>query len=95
MSRATGSPLLTTDPVVFRPLGPSATDVRVLGSWDGWSEPGVSAAQVEPTIWQVRLPSGAYQYRGVLEKGDRRSDSANPHREHDPVGQPNSVLYVS
>ena len=44
------SPLVTTDAVLFRLLEPSATDVRVLGSWDGWSEPGVLAAQVEPAI---------------------------------------------
>jgi serine protease AprX len=91
------SPLVTTDAVLFRLLEPSAADVRVLGSWDSWSEPGVLAAQVEPAIWQARLPrppSGAYQYRWVLERGDWRSDPTNPHREDDPEGRPNSVLYV-
>jgi hypothetical protein len=57
---AARSPVVSPGRVLFRLHAAGAQAVRVLGSWDGWKQPGISLEQVAPGWWQGQLTgSGA------------------------------------
>ena len=69
----------------------------VLGSWDGWRAPGISAVPVEPGVWQARqrpLPPGRYAYKFLVDGVRWQDDPANPHKAPDTFGGLNSLLIV-
>jgi len=88
-----GSPSPTADGWRFVLHDGQAREVRVLGSWDGWREPGLSAALANGR-WEARLgalASGTYHYKFAVD-GRWLADPANPARAHDGHGSLNSVL---
>lgn len=72
-----------------------ATQVRVVGSWDGWQTPGLLAAEAEPGVWAASagLRAGVYTYK-FLRDGGWLDDPANPLRAPDGYGGYNSLLVV-
>ncbi len=71
--------------------------VRVLGSWDGWREPGVTAVQEEPGYWHARqtlLPPGRHAYKFLVNEARWLDDPGNPHKIPDEHGGLNSVVIV-
>jgi serine protease AprX len=72
-----------------------ARTVAVVGSWDGWREPGLAAIEQERGLWGASLPrpaSGTHHYKFLLDGGVWLADPANPVRAHDGYGAWNSVL---
>jgi subtilisin family serine protease len=74
-----------------------ARQVEVVGSWNGWTKPGLVARSLEPGLWQASLPSperGTHHYKLLLDGTTWLEDPANPLRAHDGHGGWNSVLMV-
>jgi len=73
-----------------------AGSVSVVGSWDGWSRPGVAAERVEPGVWRASIPSrsGRHLYKFVVDGRSWLADPANPVRAHDGHGAWNSVVLI-
>jgi serine protease AprX len=72
-----------------------ARQVSVVGSWDGWSRPGLAAQELEPGLWQASLPrpaTGENHYKFLLDGKVWLADPANPSRAHDGYGAWNSLL---
>lgn len=73
-----------------------ARAVHVVGSWDGWREPGVAATQLEPGLWEARVPLAGERreqhYKFRLDGQRWLTDPANPARIHDGQGGWNSRL---
>ena len=93
----TASPVIGADGVLFRLHTPEARDVRVLGSWDGWKQPGLALSQAAPGVWQGRLDApapGDYVYKFVSDGQHWLADPANAARAGDTYGGWNSVLSV-
>jgi serine protease AprX len=91
------SPVISAGEVLFRLHAAGAQDVRVLGSWDGWKQPGISLAQAAPGWWQGRLASpgpGEYQYKFVCDGTHWLADPSNAARAGDSYGGWNSVFTV-
>jgi len=93
-SGAGGSPLREDGRVTFALHDHRAHSVAVVGSWDGWSRPGLEAAEVEPGVWRASIegPSGPCLYKFLLDGAVWLADPANPRRAHDGFGGWNSVL---
>ncbi|MCI0433713.1 MAG: S8 family serine peptidase [Gemmatimonadetes bacterium] len=72
-----------------------ACAVRVFGSWNGWSEPGIPCTSSEPGTWQsepLRLMPGRHRYKFLIDEERWIDDPANPWKEPDGLGGFNSVL---
>lgn len=96
--RPLASPQRTRDGVRFMLHDHTARTVQVLGSWDGWQEPGLRAVEVEYGLWQtpaLPLPTGQYTYKFRLDQTAWLDDPANPAKAHDGLGGFNSVLAVT
>jgi hypothetical protein len=71
--------------------------VQVLGSWNGWRQPGVVAAPLEPGFWQTAqamFPTGRHAYKFLLDGRLWLDDPGNPSKVPDGVGGFNSVIVV-
>lgn len=88
------SPVVDGDLVRFLLHDHEARDVSVVGSWDEWRRPGLSARQLESGRWEARMPrhSGSHRYKFLLDGTRYIADPANPVRSHDGYGAWNSVL---
>jgi serine protease AprX len=92
------SPQVEADGVRFALHDHWVQQVQVLGSWDGWTAPGLTAHPIESGVWQTmpfRLPPGRYTYKFLLDGHHWLDDPANPHKTADPYGGLNSLLIVS
>ncbi|HSD27816.1 MAG TPA: S8 family serine peptidase [Vicinamibacteria bacterium] len=92
-----GSPVVDDGRVRFLLHEHAAREVRVLGSWDGWSAPGLRARPVEDGIWEAEMPrpgAGRHGYKFLLDGVLWIADPANPARAHDGHGGLNSLLDV-
>jgi hypothetical protein len=70
--------------------------VHVVGSWDGWSEPGLPAREVEPGLWEATRPHpGSHSYKFLLDRRTWLTDPGNPARAHDGYGGWNSLIAAS
>jgi serine protease AprX len=88
-------PRVEGEGVRFRVHDRQASEVRVLGSWNRWKHPGLTATVVGAGLWEAHLPRlrpGTYQYKFLLDGGRWLADPANPLRAHDGYGGFNSVL---
>jgi serine protease AprX len=91
------SPRPTDGGWAFRLLDPAAGEVRVVGSWDNWAEPGLAAVQVEPGVWEAAapaLPPGQYAYKFRVDNSRWLADPVNPAWTPSPAGGWDSVLTV-
>jgi serine protease AprX len=91
------SPRRSSDGVVFAVHEHDARQVEVLGSWNGWSRPGIEASEIEAGVWESRpsrLPSGRHEYKFLFDGTRWLDDPANPSKTHDGQGHLNSVLIV-
>lgn len=76
---------------------PEARDVRIVGSWDGWSRAGTPAVRITPGLWQMTIPApavGSYAYKFVVDGGRWIDDPTNRVRESDGFGATNSTFVV-
>jgi serine protease AprX len=92
------TPIVRDDTIAFVLRDPSARSVAILGSWDGWRTPGVTACETEQGVWNAslpRLPNGSYTYKYLLNNETWMLDPANPLRRVDDDGHVNSVLELS
>jgi serine protease AprX len=89
-------PRLTEASIEFVFHDHKAGSVSIVGSWDGWSRPGVVAERVEPGLWQASMPSrrGRHLYKFLVDDRVWLADPANPARAHDGLGGWNSVLAI-
>ena len=57
----------------------SQSEARVVGSWSGWTEPGIAPIPYDENWWAARLalPPGEYGYL-VEYRGERLIDANNP-----------------
>jgi serine protease AprX len=100
-SRSAGlqvSPSLSPEGITFSLHDHAATSVQVLGSWDDWRLPGITARSIEPGFWQtqpVRLPAGQHAYKFLLDGKSWLDDPDNSRKAPDGVGGLNSTLAVS
>ena len=92
------SPVVSMGEVLFRLNAAGAQEVRVLGSWDGWAQPGLSLEQVAPGWWQGQLTGsgpGEYQFKFVCDGQRWLTDPFNAARAPDSYGGWNSVLTIA
>jgi serine protease AprX len=76
----------------------AAREVRVVGSWDGWREPGVAMRRRAAGMWEgaIRRPApGTHSYKFVVDGERWLADPGNSARAHDGFGGWNSLLRVS
>ncbi len=93
----TSSPLVERGRATFLLHDHAAKDVRLLGSWNGWSGAGHAAKEVEPGLWEARLSRvepGRHAYKFLLDCRRWLTDPANPARMADGFGDWNSLLEV-
>ncbi|MBP8912452.1 MAG: AAA family ATPase [Phycisphaerae bacterium] len=84
------------DAVVFVTLYPRAQNVAIAGDFNNWQPSATPMQRVgDSGVWQakVRLPSGLYRYRLVVD-GQWQQDPYNERSEMNPYGDYNSVLEV-
>ena len=74
---------------------PQASDVRVTGSFTGWSYEGIGLQRDEDGVWShvVEVPAGEYEYRFILD-GVWVKDPNNLESITNEYGQENSVVVV-
>jgi len=92
------SPVVSAGAVLFRLHANDVQAVRVLGSWDGWKQPGISLEPVAPGWWQGQLAGarpGEYQYKFVCDGQRWLADPFNTARAGDAYGGWNSVLTIT
>jgi hypothetical protein len=89
-----GSPQLNASTVAFYLHDGRSGQVNVVGSWNDWGLPGLSAQELEPGLWRACLarPKGRHQYKFLLDGKVWLADPANPARVHDGRGAWNSLL---
>ena len=90
-------PQVTPDGILYALDYDDATQVELLGSWDGWQPPGLLATETEPGLWiiyQDLLPAGVYQYKFQIDGQRWLLDPSNRARVPDGAGGLNSVLTV-
>jgi hypothetical protein len=91
------SPEFGPDGVSFCLYDHEAADVRVFGSWDDWSEPGLQAEEVQSHVWCAKigpLPPGTYSYR-FLSGGHRwLYDPDNPRKTPNRFGGFDSLVQI-
>lgn len=95
---AGGGPQLDAQRVRFRLHDPRAREVRLLGSFDAWREPGRPARRLEGGLWEAELPRprpARYAYKFKIDGARWLADPGNPARVHDGRGGFNSVLEVA
>jgi chromosome partitioning protein len=89
------APQVTSDGVVFAIKAPEATQVQLVGDFNGWS---LDANTMTPSgpIWTsvVKLDPGRYRYRYVID-GRWQSDPLNDQVEPAPFGGDNSVFILN
>lgn len=91
------SPLINGNSIHFMLHDHRAEDVKVLGSWDGWQGPGLTATVIEPGIWRAelkRLAPGSYTYKFLIDGERWLCDPANPARGSDGFGGCNSLVRI-
>ena len=91
------SPQISNDGVVFSLHDHNASCVEVLGSWNGWNRPGLTANPAEPGFWKTRpakLPKGRHHYKFVLDGNRWLDDPGNSKKAPDGLGGLNSVVDV-
>lgn len=93
----TAEPRMTAEGVAFVLHDHDARSVEVLGSWDGWQAPGLSAEAVELGVWRAMavLPPGQHVYKFLLDGRRWLDDPANVRKAPDGLGGLNSVLMVT
>jgi serine protease AprX len=72
-----------------------ARSVRVMGAWNGWRPPGLTAVEEEPGLWTAVLespPLGKWPYKLLVNETMWMADPANPLRTVDASGNVNSLL---
>jgi chromosome partitioning protein len=85
-----------SDSIAFVTLNPRAQSVQVAGDFNGWQPSKLPLVKVdEAGVWQasVKLPSGKYRYRLVVD-GQWLQDPYNKTTELNPFGGFNSILEV-
>jgi glycosidase len=62
----------------------AGSDLRVVGSWDGWQKPGTALAPRDDGFWLalLELPPGEYGYE-IAENGVTRLDTTQPLTTYD------------
>jgi serine protease AprX len=73
----------------------SARSVAVMGSWNGWQSPGLTATELEHGTWRATLSPlapGEYRYKFLLDRSTWLLDPSNPERTVDEAGYVNSVF---
>jgi serine protease AprX len=91
------SPRLSPEGIVFSLHDHAASSVAVLGNWNDWRSPGITAIPIEPGYWQapaVHLPAGRYTYKFLLDGQRWLDDPNNPRKTPDGLGSLNSVVVV-
>jgi hypothetical protein len=91
------SPHLAPEGVTFSLHDHTASSVQVLGSWDNWRSPGITATSIEPGYWRtlpVHLSAGRYSYRFLLDGQRWLDDPNNPRKAPDGFGNLNSAVVV-
>lgn len=89
------SPRVTASAIEFLLHDHRARHVSVVGSWNGWQRPGLSARELESGLWVASCPplsAGGHAYKFLLDGDVWLADPANPMREHDGHGGWNSVV---
>ena len=74
-----------------------ARSVRLVGSWNEWSQAGIAATQVSPGLWRASpgaLAHGVHGYKLLLDDSRWIADPSNPERVSDGFGGWNSVLRI-
>ncbi len=92
------SPWFSGDGVVFSLHDHRAESVQVLGSWNDWRTPGLSATSMDQGLWRTSplgLPPGKYAYKFLLDGRIWLDDPGNPHKSHDGAGGLNSVVVIA
>ena len=91
------SPQVSGAGVVFSLHEHEASRVEVLGSWNGWTRPGLEAAMKEAGFWQTqpaKLANGRHSYKFLLDGHRWLDDPGNPKKKPDGLGGLNSVVDV-
>jgi serine protease AprX len=91
------SPEFSPDGISFCLYDADAASVRVLGSWDDWSEPGIQAEEVQSHVWCAQIPSlppGSYSYRFLLDGHRWLYDPDNPRKTPNHFGGFDSLLRI-
>jgi serine protease AprX len=91
------TPHVTGDAVTFQLHDPGASEVSIVGSWNGWRAEGNNASTIASGRWEARLPRpapGRYHYKFLIDRTTWLVDPANPLRVVDDQGHVNSLLDV-
>jgi hypothetical protein len=84
-------------PVTFVLTAPSAREVAVIGSFNGWNAAGWSMQRDKATgVWTLSaaLPPGSHEYVFLVDKATPLPDAAAPFSADDGFGSRNSILMV-
>jgi chromosome partitioning protein len=88
-------PQVVAGGVRFSIDAPHANDVRVTGSFTGWSYEGIPLQRDDEGVWSqvVEVPAGEYEYRFILD-GVWVKDPNNVESVTNEYGQENSVVVI-
>jgi serine protease AprX len=91
------SPEVSAEGISFSLHDHRASKVQVLGNWNDWHPNGITAMCIEPGYWRsspLRLPSGRYAYKFLLDGQHWLDDPGNPCKTHDGTGGLNSTFVI-
>ena len=91
------SPRLSPEGISFSLHDHAATAVQILGSWDDWRSPGITARPIEPGFWQTQpmpLAVGRHAYKFLLDGKHWLDDPDNPRKVPDGLGGLNSSVVI-
>lgn len=88
-------PRVTEQGVRFVVDWPAASDVRLTGSFNGWSAEGLRLAKRDDGLWEclVQLPAGRHEYRYIVD-GEWMEDPFNDEGATNEFGSVNSLVSV-
>lgn len=89
------SPARHADGLEFHFHDHSARVVRVMGSWNGWRDPGITLTECAPGWWRSgtqTLPKGLHAYKFLVDERIWLDDPGNSRKELDGVGGFNTVV---
>lgn len=89
------SPERHLDGIEFHLHDHSARVVRVMGSWNGWREPGIALTECARGWWRSgvqTLPKGSHAYKFLIDDAIWLDDPGNAWKQLDGLGGYNAVV---
>ena len=91
------SPNIDRPEITFYYYDPSAREVALIGSFNGWQSKDGDMVQIRPGLWEGNLEAhtpGTHRYKFLIDRSRWTHDPENPLRIEDGFGGFNSLITI-